>query len=394
MSTEVANAENFTSTVELKMFGGGGAMIFGDGAVIAADILKMESGTTRNGDAMLKVSAEQIETLKAEFEAAGIQFEQIEQREATISLQYAHAVVYGQAAQDAAVHLKDVTLTQTEQGKARLKVPLNQVGVLESALVEAGYKVKQENAPSQSPKVVVRASPSIVEVEKYVVTDASAQNVAKALRFEPCDIDRTPGGQPFIEFSPKEFKTVHQKLKDAGIDVSFKDFSLSATLSTYQAGGTETRAVITGQAALEVAAALGDAPEVGRTKPNAAGASQPKLTLTEAQIEPAKAALQALGYSVEVKALEMQKEALITTFDDGGACVFGEAARSIAEALGREVGETKKRTPMLKVQPDEIQAVKDHLSEQGFKLKLQPYESLVKQAAPPGKKSGSKGDRE
>jgi hypothetical protein len=391
MSTEV---ENSNSTVELKMFGGGGAMVFGDGAVIAAGILQMEPGLTRNKDAMLKVPAEQIETLKAGLEAAGIPFEQIEVREATISLQYAHAVVYGQAAQDAAERVKNVNLTQTEQGKARLKVPLSQVGELESALVEAGYKVKQEDAPSQSPKVVVRASPSIVDVEKYIVTDASAQNVAKALGFEPCDIDRTPGGQSLIEFFPEEFKAIHQKLKDTAMDVSFKDFSLSASISTYQVGGTETRAVVTGQAALEVAAVLEDAPEVGRTKPNAVGASQPKLTLTEAQIEPAKVALQALGYSVEVKALDMQREALITTFDDGGACVFGEAAQSVSEVLGRELGETKKKTPMLKVQPDEMQVVKDHLSEQGFKLKLQPYASLTKQVAPPVKKASSKGDRE
>jgi hypothetical protein len=394
MSSEVTNLEKPKTTVQLKMFGGGGAMVFGDGAAIAADILKMELGATRNGDAMLKVPVEQIAALKAGLKAAGIQVEQIEDREATISLQYAHAVVYGQAAKDAAERMQDINLTQTEQGKARLKVPLSQVSLLENALVEAGYKVKQENAPSQSPKVVVRASPSIVGVEKYVVIDASAQNVAKALGCESCDIDRTPGGQPFIEFHPEEFKTVHQKLKDAGIDVSFKDFALSASISTYQVGGIDTRAVVTGQAALEVAAVFGDASEIGRTKPNGVGASQPKLTLTEAQIEPARAALQALGYSVEVKALEIQKEALITTFDDGGACVFGEAARIVGEAFDREVGETRKRTPMLKVQPDEIQVVKDHLSEQGFKLKLQSYGTLAKQAAPPVKKISSKGDRE
>ena len=357
----------------LKVFGKGqGAMLFEDAAEAAAEILGVQPGQTRGGDAMLKISAEQFATVQAGLEERGYEVAFVADKVAHVTLHGHSATVYGEAAQAVAQEFK-LPLGETSKQTPKVKLDRDAVESVAAWLQAHDYKVEtQELESNLKPKVVFREAP---DGETYHVYDGSAKNLAAALEREP---DKTPGGRPTLTFDRAEYRQIKQEYGEK-LDIATKDLKLEATIATYD--GNNRGAVLTGSAAQEVAGVLGL--ETGYTKPSATtGASMPKLNLTEAQIEPAQAALEAQGYTVAFKELEPSNIANLSRYQDG-AILFGKPAEVVAAKLGLQVEQATNQNSMLKVPEASVESAIAILKQEGYDIKETTRQSNQQQAEQP-----------
>lgn len=356
-------------SVDLKPFKGG-ATIFGEAAIQAAELAGMDADAvhkTRSGEPYIKVSDEQVPAITAGLEAQGVTVNVKETpQNAFINVNETHGVgfIYGKAAIAAAEYL-EVPTEITDKGNPKLRLDLEQVDEVTDYLKEKGFKVEVSQFEStQKPKALFREHP---DGERYFVYDASAKNVAKALGIE---VEHTPGGRPSLEFDRASYRQLKTDLAN-DLDISTKDLKLEVRLSTFEnngKAGAKAGAVIVGEAAKEVAAAL--ELKAGWTKPSAkTGKPLPKVVLKDEQVEAAQEYLEEQGYTVQMEAMpDLGKTAMIKTHDNGGI-VFGEAAEVVAEAMERPLGEASSGNPMLKLNRAQLAEARDVLESEGFAIK-------------------------
>lgn len=372
-TTQIEETDTQTQSIaELKVFGKGkGAMAFEQVAQVAAEILGVQPELTRNEDPMLKIDAAQFEMVQVGLEERGYQVFFVEEKTAHVTLHGHSATIYGQAAKDVTQEF-NLPLGKTSKQTPKVKLDRDDVDSVTEWLKSQGYKVEsQELENNLKPKVVFREAP---DGETYHVYDGSAKNLAKALGREP---DETPGGRPMLTFDRAEYRQIKQEFGES-LDIATKDLKLEATISTYD-GNNGKGAVITGAVAQEVAGVLGL--ETGYTKPSATtGAAMPKLNLTEAQIQPAKEALESQGYRVSFKELEANNVANVSLYPDGGAVLFGKPAEIVAEKMGASIEQTTKQTPMLKLAESYVNDAIAILKSEGYEINTANRQSASQQS--------------
>ncbi|MBD1853437.1 hypothetical protein H6F87_26345 [Cyanobacteria bacterium FACHB-502] len=338
---------------EFREFGkGSGAMLFGKAAEVVADALRVEQHTT-NSDRprpYVKLTAEQVAAAVPVLEEQGWE---VRQKNAEITLHGKSASVRG----DAAVAIANefgFALGATTTGIAKVKFDQGKLEEVIGFLKDQKFVVEVDQAePSETnnkkPVVVFRES---LDSDDYKVFDTSAENLAKALGKEP---DRTPGGRAMMEVTAKERKQIVRDLGDQ-LDTSVKPMP-EAKLTLYAMGGGN----VIGAAATEVAAALNLETESVTRK--ADGATFPKVTLKEDQIEAATSALEGL---FTIKTEELEPKAFIKTDKEkqeivvvGAAAPFAATAKGVDLSMGN-------KSPYVRLPESDLEFVKSVLKEAGF----------------------------
>jgi len=383
----------------------GGAVVFDE----PAKLLSKELGIDLGEKAYLRLDESQIETAAAHLEAAG--YAVMEQRTAQIGVAKRTATVFDQAAEAAAPEMGMIVGFTEKSGRPKLKVPIERLDELKEVLEVKGFRTveNQISMDGIKPKAVFREAD---RGATYFVFDASAENVAEFLGVEP---DQTPGGRPMLTFDREAYWELKTELKEAGFDISQKDYDPFAQISTFDSN-KGFGAVIVGTAAQEVAGMMGLPLE--STKPTAkTGAPLPKVTLRgDEQIQLAQSLLQDHGYKVEVVALAQNREAYankkyanVSQFsnDQGaktGVAVFGEAAPMLAEKFGIELLQTnppagKEPQPYVKLKQEQFEAAKPVMEQAGFTVNVKDARQQYQQAgvavvkSMPVKKTAAVGER-
>ncbi|WP_088894855.1 hypothetical protein [Leptolyngbya ohadii] len=337
---------------EFREFGkGSGALLFGKAAEVVADALQVEQHTT-NSDRprpYVKLTAEQVAEAVPVLEEQGWD---VRQKNAEVTLHGKSASVRG----DAAVAIANefgFALGATTTGTAKVKFDQGKLEEVIGFLKDRKFVVEVDQAePSETNKKPVVVFRESLDSDDYKVFEASAENLAKALEREP---DRTPGGRAVMEVTAKERKQIVRDLGDQ-LDTSVKPMP-EAKLTLYAMGGGN----VIGAAATEVAAALNLETESVTRK--ADGATFPKVTLQEDQIETAKAALEGM---FTIKTEELEPKAIIKTDKEKQEIVvIGAAAPFAATAKGVDLSVGSK-SPYVRLPESDLGFVKSVLKEAGF----------------------------
>ncbi len=340
-------------------------MLFGQAAIACGDLLSQPDRVqrTRDGDPCIRLELAELRTLQSALEAQGYEISILRTKRAPIGLGKKTASLMGEAAPIVAEVL-GLPLSQTQTAKPLVRFPKERVAEVQQRLEADGFVVTvaeiQSNLP---PKAVFRLKEDDDGEETYFLFDASAQNVAEALG---CALSQTPGGRPKLVMTRQEYKRAKAQLVQLGFDISLKDLKLKAKLLV--SDSTMQSAVLVGDDALEAAALLDK--ELRYTAPTAkTGAPLPMLVLLSSDdVHRAQAVLESNGYEVALEFREAGKVANVSIYSNGGV-VFGEAAAIVADQcnLPLEVAQAT-GNQMVKVPMEQLETVRSHLVNQGYKI--------------------------